>query len=236
MKVIHLLRKPCSEGTVAANVLRWGTGALNVDASRISALPGEHVSTHARSPEASAAVNRPVDGEYGPLVTHQTEGQKLGRWPANVLLQHLPGCERLGVKQVKVIPGGPSSGDNAFGQDSGWNRHKNKVTGIIRPGNGDGTETVAAWTCEPGCPVAALDAQSGVVGDGAKARVVATDEGRADESAWRIKPMKGTTRAVGDTGGASRFFKQFGGSPTTATPRPPTPDDPVPSGGRRGDG
>jgi hypothetical protein len=25
MKVVHLLRKPCSEGTVAANVLRWGT-------------------------------------------------------------------------------------------------------------------------------------------------------------------------------------------------------------------
>jgi len=35
MKVIHLLRKPCSEPTVAANVLRWGTGALNIDATRV---------------------------------------------------------------------------------------------------------------------------------------------------------------------------------------------------------
>ena len=26
MKVIHLLRKPCSEGTVAANVLKYGNG------------------------------------------------------------------------------------------------------------------------------------------------------------------------------------------------------------------
>ena len=30
-----LFRKPLSEGTVAANVLRHGTGALNIDASRI---------------------------------------------------------------------------------------------------------------------------------------------------------------------------------------------------------
>jgi len=30
-----LLRKPISEKNVAANVLRWGTGALNIDASRV---------------------------------------------------------------------------------------------------------------------------------------------------------------------------------------------------------
>lgn len=30
-----LVRKPCSEKTVAANVIKWGTGALNIDASRI---------------------------------------------------------------------------------------------------------------------------------------------------------------------------------------------------------
>jgi site-specific DNA-methyltransferase (adenine-specific) len=30
-----LVRKPLSEKTVAANVLKWGTGALNIDASRI---------------------------------------------------------------------------------------------------------------------------------------------------------------------------------------------------------
>ncbi len=34
---ITCARKPLSEKTVAANVLRWGTGALNIDASRIHA-------------------------------------------------------------------------------------------------------------------------------------------------------------------------------------------------------
>lgn len=33
-----LARKPLSEKTVAANVLKWGTGALNIDASRIGTL------------------------------------------------------------------------------------------------------------------------------------------------------------------------------------------------------
>ena len=36
MKSIHVLRKPCSESTVAANVLRHGTGGINVDGSRIA--------------------------------------------------------------------------------------------------------------------------------------------------------------------------------------------------------
>ena len=31
-----LIRKPCSEKTVAANVLKWGTGALNIDGGRIA--------------------------------------------------------------------------------------------------------------------------------------------------------------------------------------------------------
>jgi DNA modification methylase len=33
---ICFARKPLSEGTVAANVLRWGTGGLNIDATRIA--------------------------------------------------------------------------------------------------------------------------------------------------------------------------------------------------------
>ena len=162
MKVVHVLRKPCSESTVAANALRWGTGAINIDGSRISALPGEHVSTHARSPEASAAINRPIYGEYGPVVTRQTEGQKIGRWPANLLLQHLDGC----------------AGD----------------------------------VCGEGCPVAALDAQSGVSkstgGRIGNASGAYTNQG---STGWSGAHRPGDP-GFGDVGGASRFFKQFGGS------------------------
>lgn len=102
MKVIHVLRKPLREGSVAANVLTHGTGAIYVDASRVST--SDVVQTHSRSPEASKAENRPVYGEYGPWGTHQTEGQKLGRWPANVILQHLPACSSEGCDPACSVP------------------------------------------------------------------------------------------------------------------------------------
>ena len=33
---IVLARKPLSEATIAANVLKWGTGALNIDGCRVA--------------------------------------------------------------------------------------------------------------------------------------------------------------------------------------------------------
>jgi site-specific DNA-methyltransferase (adenine-specific) len=74
---IVLARKPLSEGTIAANVLRWGTGALNIDATRIEGQPR---TTH-------------KDGNFRTKNGGQTmnEGFGLGerpapsaRWPANL--------------------------------------------------------------------------------------------------------------------------------------------------------
>jgi len=128
MKVIHVLRKPKSEGSVAQNVLKHGTGALNIDASRIGT--GE----------------RPVGG----------------RWPANLILQHLDGCRCEGVK---------------------------KVTGTN-------------WICVEGCPVKALDEQTGELGDNHR-------ESKANgvSSIWG-SGRSAPTSSISDTGGASRFFKQ----------------------------
>jgi DNA modification methylase len=73
---VILVRKPL-QGTVAQNVLEHGTGALNIDATRI----GEVTSTPS-----------PIRG-VGVVTTHDqgawktiTRGSKEGRWPANVLL------------------------------------------------------------------------------------------------------------------------------------------------------
>ena len=101
MRTIAMTRKPMSEPSVAANVLKYGVGAINIDGSRVPA-PGERVETHSRSPEASKKENRPIYGEYGPLVTAQTEGQKLGRWPANMVLVHRPGCRCLEIGRAHV--------------------------------------------------------------------------------------------------------------------------------------
>ncbi len=79
---IVLARKPLSESTVAKNVEKWGTGAINVDASRIgiSANDPNH-----RKPSV------PFTGRYFDVADGKSNGRPTenlntqGRWPANVL-------------------------------------------------------------------------------------------------------------------------------------------------------
>jgi hypothetical protein len=85
----HLIRKPISEKTVAANVLKWGTGALNIDASRIELSGNENL---------SAVQDGRIygDGEkYGTAKQHHTTPtyKPTGRFPANLVLSHDPECE-----------------------------------------------------------------------------------------------------------------------------------------------
>ncbi len=83
---IVLARKPLSESTVAANVLKWGTGALNIDACRIhadDAQGGDYVVTRLKP---GATLNK-TGGNWRPEeggVEYRGE-MKPGRWPANVI-------------------------------------------------------------------------------------------------------------------------------------------------------
>jgi site-specific DNA-methyltransferase (adenine-specific) len=87
---IILARKPLS-GTVAENVLTYGTGALNIDACRIETqdnLNGGAYSGGKRTPvsgEERSAVAAGMYGEDGRLTPEQYT-QPQGRWPANVIL------------------------------------------------------------------------------------------------------------------------------------------------------
>jgi hypothetical protein len=199
MRVVTVARKPLSEGNVASNVLKHGTGAINIDGARVGTT--DVVETHSKS--ESAAKSRGTYGDYGPTVTGQSEGQKLGRWPANLVLQHLPECQPEGTREVTGTPGGTSSGGSAFGQGAGWNKHNNVVTTITRAK----TETVTAWVCAPGCPVAELDAQSGDRSVSGAARVGKKDTVYQGHGSTYIQ-TKGTGVLHNDSGGASRFFKQ----------------------------
>lgn len=75
---IVLARKPLSEGTVAANVLKWGTGALNIDGCRVEASDGAN---RARPPRTS---NEILGGGKGTNLTASPHNDA-GRWPANVV-------------------------------------------------------------------------------------------------------------------------------------------------------
>lgn len=84
-----LVRKPCSEKTVAANVLKWGTGAINVDGARIAA-PGGLTKGGACKGESALPMNK-ANGlvEARPRSEEHTQG----RFPANLVLSHNEDCD-----------------------------------------------------------------------------------------------------------------------------------------------
>lgn len=81
----HLVRKPLSEKTVAKNVLKWGTGALDIDASRIDVNQNDPNKRH--NPSTS------INAMFGNA--EMTRGATLteGRFPANLVLSHNDDCE-----------------------------------------------------------------------------------------------------------------------------------------------
>lgn len=77
-------RKPLA-GTVAANVLAHGTGALNIDGCRtqMSDADRETIETMGGFGKVEGHVENEVYGKYGPS---ESVAHEAGRWPANVLL------------------------------------------------------------------------------------------------------------------------------------------------------
>lgn len=85
---IILARKPLA-GTVAANVLAHGTGAINIDGCRIEACgrPLIVVAGEVQSPEESGHLYG--SRQSGSKAVGETD---LGRWPANVILDEAAGA------------------------------------------------------------------------------------------------------------------------------------------------
>lgn len=154
-----LCRKPLV-GTVVANVQRYGTGGLNVDGCRTSTRPEVPGSANISAPDSQT-----YGGDWNKSAARRASAYRLnpplGRWPANLVLSHSPDCRCVGTRKVAG--------------DDGHTRHASGVTAAVfgqatphstaGHGNPDGTETVEAWECAPGCPVAELDRQSGAADD-----------------------------------------------------------------------
>ena len=105
-----LLRKPLGERTVAANVLKWGTGGLNIDGCRYSygdpAWPGPN------EQHTSWATVRQNGPTYGDANTDTNPPSVLGRFPANVYVCPKPstaereiGCAHLPKKRGAELVG-----------------------------------------------------------------------------------------------------------------------------------
>jgi DNA modification methylase len=111
---IVLARKPLSESTVAANVLRWRTGALNIDACRVEAESRPLVVPNRRNGN-----NIYSDGLCGSVAVGSTTE---GRWPANVchdgsdeVVEAFPASKAGGLTGIDRAPIGYSGGSRGRG-------------------------------------------------------------------------------------------------------------------------
>jgi site-specific DNA-methyltransferase (adenine-specific) len=99
---IIMARKPLI-GTVAENVLKHGTGALNIDGCRINAAIGDY---------ASGGQNNSIAFHTTPAADNpRTEQHAAGRWPANIIHD---GSD-------EVVGAFPESKDGVAGKRSGAN-------------------------------------------------------------------------------------------------------------------
>lgn len=198
---IIVARKPLA-GTVAANVLEHGTGALNIDACRVGTT--DSFGGGARGTSGFVDGYSSGDG-WQP-------GSPAGRWPANVVLGHHEDCVQVGERKVRT---GTAVKRNLPATGAGQQIH---VKAPTRPGadesygDADGTETVPAWECAEGCPVRLLDEQVGPLTSGAPAvrRESGADRSGNTGAAFGAESRPAGSQMVGygDTGGASRFFYQ----------------------------
>jgi DNA modification methylase len=199
---IVVARKPLA-GTVAANVLEYGTGALNIDGCRVGITAADLAALAVKDGNVTGLDDgRAVFGAGA----RRPHGNPDGRWPPNVLLTHTADCEPAGARQVRGGDGstnGRTGGSEVFGAQS----HR-RPRSDFNYAAADGTETVQAWECAPGCPVAELDRQSGVLASGANPARRGTDKFR-DAYGEFTGQQECTVHRGADTGGASRFFPAF---------------------------
>lgn len=215
--VITVARKPCSETSVVRNVLRHGVGGLNVDACRVAhvTVPGGM----ATNPHIRKIVHRTELSEQNLLYPRKRGEWSLtdpqGRFPANLILQHKPGCERVGTRRVRKDGGtGKASQDHE-------NEPKEFLSGLkkgfmVSHYDEDGTETIDEWDCAEGCPVAEIDS----MGEG-RSSYPGNPEGawnhygKPADTSGSVTDFKFIAQTSGlsysDSGGTSRYYKQVGG-------------------------
>jgi DNA modification methylase len=184
---ICLARKPLSEKSVAENVLKWGTGGINIDGCRVGTddkIEGRIRTTSDRGLLKGTAVG-----------VNDYEQHSEGRFPANIILECI--CDEVikGEKGEvkKAFPGGTTfGGDNKMNKD---------VVGTWFNDKGD-------IHTNPMCPCRLLDEQSGISNS-----IKSKRGGAIDSNSRTYNWNNGDNKIIdkyecgfNDKGGASRFF------------------------------
>jgi site-specific DNA-methyltransferase (adenine-specific) len=177
-------RKPLSEKNVASNVLKWGTGGINIDGSRVG--NEERTDTITENGFGSNFMDDgwvPSGKSYEKTVT--------GRFPANLIFTHAEDCVEVGVVEESY----------AINKTEEWTGFGQKE----RPDYESSEQKVSTvlYECVDGCPVKELDEQSGNRPGG----TFPAKRGQAVNTSFASgQETPGGQRQMGDSGGASRFF------------------------------
>jgi hypothetical protein len=215
IRLIILARKPLSEKSVAENVLEHGTGGINVDGTRIATGDSLEGGAYAKNPTPRAGKDMWTMYRKGDTQCFKRGGagefkQPLGRWPSNLILQHKPGCRKIGT--LVVGKGDPViDGEDRIGPvHEGYQRPQasmfsHTVKGLRRT---LGQETIDQWECIEGCPIRDLGAQSGTC-------LSTGPHPSSAKPTSKFRPAQGNYQPQGvlydDTGTAARYFKQVQG-------------------------
>ncbi len=209
---IIMARKPLI-GTVTQNVLAHGTGAINVDGTRISVSGGRparisEVRTDLGTEyESNSYAGRMNDSlQPGSRAVGETS---LGRWPANLLFSHHEECVPTGLAVV--------AGDSRAGQQGALGDRPSGFANVGASSGSElpnalvyGSEEVETFDCHEDCPVRMLDEQAGVRTSGKPTvrRSSGADRNGNQGAAFGAESRKegDPMMGYGDSGMASRFF------------------------------
>jgi site-specific DNA-methyltransferase (adenine-specific) len=205
---VVLFRKPC-EGTTTDNVLKYGTGALNIDACRVKHSNKKDFENHKSQVDAVRAKGGVRDGSWKNAsdLSGASEVTSAGRWPPNMTLTHHLDCRKVGSRKVDApVINRFDDGAKPFGGGAG---HQYTST---QTGDADGKEDIIVWDCVEGCPVRELDEQSGVLTSGTGAVKKASARGGKRQGVVygkETRPENTPNIEYVGSGGASRFYGQF---------------------------
>jgi DNA modification methylase len=145
---ILMFRKPLA-GKVIDNVREHGTGAINIDATRVVVTDPETYQTNC-SGDRGHEDNRSRDLGFK---MGCGRASAIGRWPSNLVLAHAPGCKRAGFETVDIwecVEGCPvrdldeQSGELESGDSGGASRFFPQFEGapfkyVSKPGKKEAT-------------------------------------------------------------------------------------------------
>jgi site-specific DNA-methyltransferase (adenine-specific) len=207
---IVLARKPLEKGlSIAENILKWGVGGINIDATRIGFKDdADYKESTQKNQHADFGTkpltNNTVYGDYS--MVQPTNYAPEGRFPANIILTHHDDCECKGTKKVKPSNGSGKASEKGGGFSKGMfgDGTSDNIGGGFT--DADGNETVENWDCHEDCPIRILDEQSlsmGMHSAGNKRQKNVISQ--YDSSSYHA-PIERQMNRFGDKGGASRFF------------------------------